>query len=382
MGSLYRPKYPPEGHTYAQAKAAGLLRESAVWWIKYYVGGRPVRESTGTAKEQDARRVLKAREGRVALGQPMLPRVDRILYEEAAADLRRYYETTGCRDLAEADGRLAHLNLFFTGRRLAAIGQAEATDYVLKRQGSGAANGTINRELAVLGRMLRLAYKHGKLLRLPVIDKLKESGPRQGFFERAQYEAVRRRLRPDLQAAVAIAYAFGWRMQSEVLTLERRQLDLEAGTLRLDAGETKNDEGRVVYLTPELLRLLGEQLNRVRTLERETGRIIPCLFPHDRGRHRGERRRDFRKAWAKACRKAGVAGRLRHDLRRTAVRNLVNAGVAERVAMTVTGHKTRAVFDRYHIVSPGDLQDVARKLAGQVSGQVAPAALETRPVSL
>jgi integrase len=79
-----------------------------------------------------------------------------------------------------------------------------------------------------------------------VIRKLKENGPRQGFFEQTQYDAVRRHLSPDIQVATAIAYAFGWRTQSEVLTLERRHLDLEAGTLRLDPGTTKNDEGRVV----------------------------------------------------------------------------------------------------------------------------------------
>jgi integrase len=162
--------------------------------------------------------------------------------------------------------------------------------------------------------------------------------------------------------------------------LERRQLDLDAGTLRLDAGTTKNDEGRVVYLTPELARLLGEQLERIRAAERKAGRIIPFLFPYLSGRRRaGQRRRDFRKTWAKACEKAGCPGMLPHDFRRTAVRNLVNAGVPERVAMNITGHKTRSVFDRYHIVSPADLQAATRRLVdadGHVSGHVRAAALD------
>ena len=96
--------------------------------------------------------------------------------------------------------------------------------------------------------------------------------------------------------------------------------------------------------------------------------MIPYLFLHLSGRHIEQRIQDFRKVRDIACWKARCPGMLRHDIRCTAVRNLVNAGVPERVAMKITGHKTRAVFDRYHIVSPADLQEAARKLTGTFSG--------------
>jgi integrase len=182
---------------------------------------------------------------------------------------------------------------------------------------------------------------------------------------------VRRHLPADLQVAAAIAYTYGWRTQSEVLVLERRQLDLEAGTLRLDPGTTKNDEGRVVYLTPELRTLLEAQLERIRGAERRAGRIIPFLFPYLSGPRRlGQRRRDYRKAWDAACTAAGVAGRVRHDFRRTALRNLVNAGVPERVAMTITGHKSRAVFGPLPHREPGRPPGGHAKARGHVSGHV------------
>ncbi len=114
------------------------------------------------------------------------------------------------------------------------------------RQREEAANATINRQLSVLLSMLRLAAEHNKLLRLPIVHKPKETAPRQGFFEADAYGAVRRRLPEDLEAA-RIAYAFGWRTQSEVLTLERRQVDLDAGTLRLDPGTTKDEAGRMAH---------------------------------------------------------------------------------------------------------------------------------------
>jgi integrase len=225
------------------------------------------------------------------------------------------------------DARLVYLEQFFGNRRAVSITPALLTDYVASRQASktraGAApsNRTINIELAILKRMLRLAYKHNKVLRVPPFDMLKEAPAREGFFEAHQYQAVRRQVPEDLRVAVAVAHTFGWR-KSEILSLERRQLDLKAGTLALDPGSTKNGEARTAYLTPDLKAQLVEQVARVEALQRKLGRIVPALFPPLDGRHAGRSRRGFGKRWAKACTDAGVPGRLLHDFRRTAVRNL------------------------------------------------------------
>jgi len=185
MGYLYQPKLKSGGR-------------SAIWWAKWHVDGRPMRESTGTEKKREAETFLKDREGRAARGEAVLPRAGKVRWEEAAADLREHYKTTGSREVGEAEGRLKHLDAFFTGYRLAGIGPAEVTRYVAKRQAEptqmiaardGAtitrpltSNGSINRELGVLGRLLRLAYENGKLARLPLIRKLKEAAPRSCYW--------------------------------------------------------------------------------------------------------------------------------------------------------------------------------------------------------
>ena len=352
----------------ARSGGDGLYKrpDSEVFWISYIdANGTRRRESTKTTDRETAKRILDDRRGRVARGEILLPRVDRVTYDEGRADLLAYYETHGTRDLAEAKARLTHLETFFTGRKLVSIGQAEATVYAKARLDEDAAAGTINRELATLSKMLHLAHEHGKLQRVPVIKKLREADPRAGFETHEQFASILKHLPLELQAPSLVAFTLGWRKR-EVLALQRRQLDLQAGTLRLDHGKTKNREGRVAHFTPELKAALAAQVERLKELERKAGRIIAWIFPHLEGAHTGERILDPRKAWAEACKKAGLPGVLFHDLRRSAVRNMEQAGVPRSVAMKISGHKTENVYRRYAIVSDADLAAAAQKLAAAV----------------
>ncbi len=126
----------------------------------------------------------------------------------------------------------------------------------------------------------------------------------------------------------------------------------------LEPGESKNYEGRMFPMTPELTGILARQLEGTRQLEKATERIIPWVFHRD-----STPIKDYYDAWDKACRLAGVPDRLAHDLRRTAVRSLERAGVARSAAMKMTGHKTESIYRRYAIVDEAMLKESASKLA-------------------
>lgn len=363
-----------------------LRKRGQTWWIRYYRNGKRHEESSGSTKETDAKSLLRVREGDIERGIAITPKVGRIRFEEAVKDVLNDYRTNRKRSLDDVERRIEkHLTPFFGNRRMTSITTADIREYIDSRQKettvvrkaftftardgtprhvpeqrrtvSGVSNGEINRELTALKRMFSLAIQSGKLLQKPHIPFLKEDNVRVGFFERAQFLAVLARLPEPVRPVATFAYVTGWRIDSEVLPLEWRQVDFAAGEVRLDPGRTKNGEGRTFPMTRELRELLEHQRGSTDDLQRRIQIVCRHVFHRD-----GRPIKSFRRAFRSACTAAGCPGRVIHDLRRTAVRNLVRAGIPERVAMQMTGHKTRSVFERYNIVSAGDLREAAKRL--------------------
>lgn len=240
--------------------------------------------------------------------------------------------------------------------------------HVTARQEAGAKNASINRELEVLKRMFSLCVQAERLSVRPHIPKLAEDNARQGFLDHAGFLALRRALPATLRDPVTFLYLAGWRV-SEMRGLEWRDVDLAGRVVRLRPELSKNKDGRVLPLSGQLLEVI-ERAHQQRRLD------CSHVFHLD-----GVPIGDFRKAWKKACLAAGLGqmvatseitpkgepkrryeGLIIHDLRRSAVRNMVRAGIPERVCMALSGHKTRSIFDRYNIVSESDLATAAERL--------------------
>jgi len=331
----------------------------AVWMLKYFKNGRAFYESSETDSWEAAKKKLRSIEGKVADGKPVSGAANRMRFEDAAKDIENEYAANGRRSIDHLKRRLKlHLKPFFDGKRFSKITTADFNAYVVDRKKAGASNAEINRELAVLKRMFSLAIHAGKVFYRPHIAMLKEDNTRKGFFERAQFEAVRKHLPAELRPLVTVAYWTGWRVPSELMPLEWRQIDEHRKIIRLEPGTTKNRDGRTFPYAelPEVAAAIKE-CREATDSAKGKGTITPYVFHRE-----GKRIRDYRLAWKDACVAAGCPGRIPHDFRRTAVRNLVRAGVSEKTAMTLTGHKTRSVFDRYDIVDEGDLTAATARL--------------------
>ena len=337
-----------------------IYKRGKVYWIQYYRNGKPYRETTKSQKEADAKRLLKKREGEISDGK--LPGIyfDRVTFDELAEGFLRDYRINNRKSLVRAERSTGHLKRYFEGYQVPDVTSPKIEAYIESRLKEEAKNATINRELSALKRMLILGARQTppKVDRVPYIPMLKENNVRKGFFEHAEFVALRDELPEHLKGFVTFAYKTGWRL-SELTDLTWNQVDRNNGIVRLETGDTKNDEGRTVYLDDELKEVFNHQW-KVRK------NLLPYVFLNDKGTDKVKR---FDKSWKTACKDAKIGKRLFHDFRRTAVRNMVRSGIPERVAMMISGHKTRSVFERYNIVNDRDLQLAAQKQAVYLESQ-------------
>jgi integrase len=349
-GSIFQKRYTD--------KRTGETKKTAMLYMKFYVGGKPVVEPTGTTKLPEAKKILRRRLGGIASGRYIPAEVDKTTFGQIKEMALNHYRANGRKSLDRLEDAIAHLSAFFPDLvRVPHITADRVTAYVAARREDKAANATVNRELSALKLMLRLGERAGKVVNRPYIGLLEENNVKTGFFEDDQFEAVVGYLPADLKPVFEVAYITGWRVRSEILTRQKPHLDLKAGWLRLEPGETKNKKGRMFPLVPRLRATLEAQLERTRHLEHKTGTIIPWLF------HRAGRPiKSFRRSWLTACTNAGVPTRTPHDFRRTGIRNLERSGVPRSAAMAMVGHLTESVYRRYAIVEERMLNEAGAKL--------------------
>lgn len=319
-----------------------VYKRGTVWWISYCSDGDERRESSKSRAYGDAVELLKTRLGQEVSGT--LPTVEgqRLTVADVVGLLEQEYKRLGRRSMASLSSHRVALEAALgdvpvtelSYRRLLATGEAWMAD--------GAKAATVNRRLAALRRGLRIAAKLDLVVKHVEVPQYPENEPRQGFLEPAEFSQLVPHLPDDgLRAFVRWLYASGMRV-GEARQLEWK--DVQGDVLRVRGSTTKNGRSRQLPLAGQLGAIIAGQ-RQCRKLD------CPTIFHRD-GAPIGE----FRAAWRKATKAAGLTGLLIHDLRRSSARNLVRAGVSERVAMEVTGHRTRSVFDRYVISSNNDVR--------------------------
>jgi integrase len=336
------------------------VEAQANWYSVICVRGRQHEISAGTpdlklAKRFHRQKLDELAADRQGLKQFTTPQHRQLQLGSLLDDLVSDYRVRRVKSLGSVLSHLKPLREHFGDWRAMDISFRAIEAYITKRREDEKSNATINRELELLRRALRLAHDRQLLPSIPRVRVLPENNTRQGFFERPDLEAVVAALPAYLRDFTRFAYFTGWR-KGEIISLKWTDVDRDAGAIRLRPEAAKTGRGRTVVLEGDLAALIARRW-QARLLEKDGNvRVTALMFHRD-----GEPVGDFRKAWATACQAAGVSDKLFHDLRRTAARNMVRAGVPERVAMAVTGHQTRSMFDRYNIVSEDDLRMAAQR---------------------
>lgn len=339
-----------------------IFKRGGIWWVAYYINGTERRESSKSANEPDAKRLLKNRMKQIHGGRYTGPEEERLTVSNLLDSLEKHLENKGAKALKQLQSHLKPVRRFFALDRALAVTPDRVQKYIDERRSDEKAPATVNREVEGLKQAFNIAVKHGRLSRAPYFPMLREDNTRQGFFEHADFENFVAFLPEPVNDIAWFAYLSGWR-RGEIVPLKWEAVDRAAREVRLRT--SKNGEGRVLPLDDQLWALI-ERRWLARTVEQpdKTTKVSEFVF------HRaGKPIVDFRKAWDAALAEAKIAPKLFHDLRRTAVRNMVRAGVSQAVAMSISGHKTASMFQRYNVTSTTDRVEALRRTRAHLAAQ-------------
>jgi integrase len=322
-----------------------------IWWIKYYVPGeeQPRYESSKSTSKNDAIRLLNQRRSEIDNRQVSSATATvGDLLKLYLADQRKHARHS----YKQADGYVRlHLDPAFGKIKASAITTQTINRFIEQKQTADYANATINRWLEAL----RRAYSLGAsslpplVYAAPKIEMLEEDNVREGFLEHEQFVAFRAELPDHQRLILVIGYHLGMR-RGEILKLRWDQVDWKENLIRLEKKQTKGKQARVAPLYGELRAWL-----EMAYAAKENCPFIVAW--------KGAGISEVKTAWNKARKRAKVPQLLVHDLRRTAIRNMVRAGIPEKQAMRISGHKSRSIFDRYDITDERDIKIAGQKLA-------------------
>lgn len=370
---------------------------SALLWCAYYLRGKEHRQSTGETDPAKAEKFLNRKLKEVGADQIgartfVSPQQERVRVSALLDALQADYRLRGkCNPQTRC--QVTQAREYFGAMRAVEITPELVDRYIEERLAKGARPATINRTTQVLSQSFKLAVDRRQLSNVVKVRRLSEAGnARQGFFAEREIRAVMENLPPYLADFTLFGFLTGWR-SGEIKSLT--WADVDGDCIRLRAEHSKNGEGRVIVLEGELSTLI-ERRRAARMVEKSSGTVLASHIFH----RKGHPVRSFYRSWVRACCMVGMGkmlcpkcegavqaetgkrtqswkctqcaktwkygelkymGKLFHDLRRTSVRNMIRAGVSEKVAMTVSGHKTHSMLSRYNIVSETDLRQAMQR---------------------
>jgi len=349
-----------------------VYKRGNYWYLRYYdKDGKLIRESTKQTRKRFAQKLLKQRENEVADGT-IRGLHHTTWFKDLLEDYWKEFKRN-CKSIRQTRVSYDYVYNYFKDYKAVDIKDITIKNYFTHRINTSKrrpANGTLNKDLSIIQRTFTLGVENDKVSKMPNFKKLRlrNALPRSGYIDSDTFEQLYELVPDYLKPVIIFAYRTGWR-KSEILNLKWSRVGVThgkvTGKVRLAWGETKTDKPRTIYVDKVLKAVLQELWNK-----KESGNGINQEYVFINKSKRGKIT-DFRIAWYNAVDKLGKGKLYFHDFRRTFCTNAIDAGLDEKTAMLLSGHRTPSIFKRYQIVSEERLQTAMDKIDNYLNHKAA-----------